>query len=71
MNIKFYKKQSSLSRQLQYLFFLIFFFYIEFEYFSNFVKFCTMKLCDYIKIKMSLIKRLKPRARVCLVCYFT
>lgn len=69
MNIKFYKKQSSLSRQLQYFFF--FFFFIEFEYFSNFVKFCTMKLCDYIKIKMSLIKRLKPRARVCLVCYFT
>lgn len=34
MNIKFYKKQSSLSRQLQYFFFFLFF--IEFEYFSNF-----------------------------------
>lgn len=67
--LSFIKKQSSLSRQLQYFFFFLFF--IEFEYFSNFVKFCTMKLCDYIKIKMSLIKRLKPRARVCLVCYFT
>lgn len=63
MNIKFYKKQSSLSRPLQYFFF----FFKEFEYFCNFVKFCTMKLCDYSKNKNVFNKTPKTKSEsVCL-----
>lgn len=42
------KNKTKLSTQTASV---LFFFFKEFEYFSNFVKFCTMKLCDNIKNK--------------------